>query len=250
MKKLGLILVAMVLLSAFVWGQNIVYLTSVEWPPYTSQQLPEMGASVAVAKAAFSVMGYELRVDFYPWQRAVKLAKEDAKYSGYFPEYYAKEIEENFIFSTPMGHGPLGFVEKKGNPIAWNTMQDLTKYTIGVVQGYVNTEEFDAMVAEGKIKTDGANSDIINMKKVGAGRMDMAVIDQFVMDYYMKFESDLKDYKDKLQFNKKILEDKNLYICFKKGPKGENLAKIFSEGISKINVDRVMEDYFKKVLEK
>ncbi|WP_230425637.1 hypothetical protein [Spartinivicinus ruber] len=80
-----------------------VYLTSLDWPPYTGKKLKQQGASVAVAKAVFKAAGYDLVVEFYPWKRAVDLAKDDPKYAGYFPEYYAAELAQNFTFSEPIG---------------------------------------------------------------------------------------------------------------------------------------------------
>ena len=48
-----------------------------------------------------------------------------------------------------MGSGPLGFAELSIHPIQWSALPDLANYKIGVVSGYVNTAEFDEMVAKG-----------------------------------------------------------------------------------------------------
>jgi len=221
-----------------------VYLTSLSWPPYSDKKLPDQGASVAVAKAAFKAMNYELVVDFYPWSRAVNNAKDkESKYVGYFPEYYAKEIEQEFIFSDEMGSGPLGFVQKKSNSIKWKNLDDLSQYNIGTVQGYVNTEEFDRNAANGKIKVQTVISDLQNIQKVAAARIDLAVIDKNVLSYLLKSEPKLSQLKDELEFNSKLLANKKLYICFKKGPEGEHLTKIFNEGIKKIDVDKIMTEH-------
>ena len=112
MKKISLGIMLCIIVSLMLAESRSVKLTSLEWPPYTGQDLPEQGASIIIAKAAFMAMGYHLTVDFYPWQRAVYKAKEGKDYIGYFPEYYAESIESEFIFSEPMGTSPLGFAEK------------------------------------------------------------------------------------------------------------------------------------------
>jgi polar amino acid transport system substrate-binding protein len=45
------------------------------------------------------------------------------------------------------------------------------------------------------------------------------------------------------QFNATLLEDKKLFICFKKGDKGEELAKIYNEGLKKIDIEAIMAKY-------
>jgi len=186
-------------------------------------------------------MGYELVVDFFPWSRAVKLAKsKESKYAGYMPEYYAKDIEEEFIFSDTMGLGPLGFVQKKSLPFSWDSLDDLENIVIGTVQDYVNTEEFDKRAADGRIKIQTVVTDRLNVRMVAAGRIPLAVIDKNVFAYLLDNDESLTKYKHLVEFNSRLLEDKKLYICFRKGPEGEKLVRIFNEGVKKIDVSEIM----------
>ena len=224
-------------------GEKVV-LTSLEWPPYTGAQLKGQGASVAVVKAAFAKEGYDLEVKFFPWQRAVYLAKEDAGYDGYFPEYYADSLKQDFILSDPIGSGPLGFAELKSKPIPWKTLNDLKPYKIGIVSGYVNTTEFDKMVADKTLKTSTVGSDEKNLQKLSAGRFPLAVVDKNVMNYILNTSPSLKASKDTIQFNQTLLEDKQLYIPFKKGARGEKLVKALNAGLKKIDIQKIMQAYF------
>jgi polar amino acid transport system substrate-binding protein len=242
MKKVAF-LICSALISSYAMAAERIVLTSLEWPPYTGTELKEQGASVAVAKAAFAAMGYELVVEFYPWKRAVHLAKSDPNYAGYFPEYYSDELKTDFILSQPIGSGPLGFAELKSNPILWNSLDDLKDKKIGVVNGYMNTEEFDKRVAEGSLQASPVTDDLPNLRKLSSKRIDLAVIDQNVMEYLLNTAPELAKTKHAIQFNSKILEDKQLYICFKKGPRGEELTKIFNEGLTKIDADAIMKNY-------
>lgn len=238
-----IILIALLAACSSVMAAEKVKLTSLDWPPYTSEALKEKGASAAVAKAAFAAVGYDLTIEFYPWKRAVYLAKEDAGYDGYFPEYYAEELKQDFILSEPMGSGPLGFAELKSNPITWSTIDDLKKYRVGVVSGYVNTTEFDDKVAKGQLKVSAASDDIKNLLKLASGRSDLAVVDKNVMNFLLASDASLKASAATLQFNSHLLEDKQLYICFKKGPRGEKLAKAFNDGLGKIDVMAIMKSH-------
>lgn len=240
-----LLATSLILFTSMSYSANkVIQLTSLEWPPYSSKSLPEQGASVAVAKAAFKAMGYELKVKFFPWSRAVALAKDsNSQYAGYFPEYYSQEIEKDFIYSESMGSGPLGFAERKDHSISWSALSDLKPYRIGVVQDYVNTAEFDAMVANKSLKSSTTISDTNNLMKLVNSRLDLAVVDKNVMNYLFKTDKMLAKKANLAQFNATLLEDKQLFICFKKGNQGENLAKIYNEGLKKIDIEAIMAQY-------
>jgi polar amino acid transport system substrate-binding protein len=240
MKKL----IRVLLLSLFTLPvmAETVYLTSLDWPPYAGKNLTEQGASVAVAKAAFKAMGHELEVDFFPWSRAVKLASEgSSKYVGYFPEYLYDS--EEFVFSAPMGQGPLGLVERSDKAISWSALQDLSNYSIGVVQDYVNTEELDAMIAAGTIKAQVAPSDELNIQKVAGSRIDAAVIDANVMKYLLANSAKLEKAIGQVQMNSKLLTNKDLFVAFKNSADGKKWKAIYDEGLGKIDVATIMAKY-------
>jgi polar amino acid transport system substrate-binding protein len=221
-----------------------VTLASLNWPPYVAIDLPDEGASSKVVAAAFKAMGYDLEIRIVPWERAVSLATNDPSVQGYFPEYFSKANAETFLYSVPIGSGPLGFVEKKTAPIAWRSLDDLRSLTVGVVSGYVNTEEFDARVAKKEQKVDTAVDDATNVVKVARDRIPLAVIDPNVLDYLVYHDTKVIPYRGTVQFNSRLLDTKSLYVCFRNSPDGKNLLRILNEGVRKIDVDQVMKDYF------
>lgn len=216
-----------------------VYLASLEWAPYSGKNLKQQGASAAVAKAAFKAMGHELKIDFFPWTRAVNMATSPtSKYLGYFPEYAFES--DTFNLSNSMGQSPLGIVENKNKPIHWQTVQDFSKYKLGVVQDYINTEELDALIATGAIKVKTSTSDLMNVQKVAGGRLDAAVIDTNVLISLLKNN---KKIQDKVQINSKILMNKDLFVAFKNSADGDKWLAIYNQGLSKIDVTAVMAPY-------
>jgi len=94
MKKLSLLaLLAMIILASNLTGAEIVKITTSEWEPYIGESLPNKGFVAEIAKEAFKRGGYEMELTFYPWARAVHMAK-NLEVDGYYPEFYAKELEE------------------------------------------------------------------------------------------------------------------------------------------------------------
>ena len=223
---------------------DTVYLTSLAWPPYADKSLDQQGASVAVAKAAFKAEGHELVVDFFPWSRAVNSAAQaNSKYVGYFPEYM--HDTSDFVFSNPTGTGPLGLVQNNVKPITFSTTSDLAGKRIGVVQDYVNTKELDDMIAAGSIKGDAVPSDVLNIKKVAAGRIDAAVIDANVLNYLLSTDKSLASMKSKVSMNETLLEVKSLYIAFRNDAEGKKWQQIYNSGLEKIDVNAIMSNYLK-----
>lgn len=214
--------------------------TSLDWAPYTGDKLPSQGASSAVVTEAFKASGSNVKIEFYPWSRAVGMAKSDKAYVAYFPEYYSKANEADFLYSDPIGVGPLVFVERKANPVKWDSYDSLKGKKIGVVQDYVNTEELDAKIANKTLTADVAPDDVKNILKLAAGRIDVAVVDLNVYNLMVKSDAAVKAAAGQLQVNSKILEDKKLFVCFKKSPEGEKALKEFNLGLKKINTDAIM----------
>jgi polar amino acid transport system substrate-binding protein len=226
-------------------SDKVIRLTSLEWPPYSGAKVDQQGASVAVVRAAAEAMGYTLEVKFFPWNRAVAMAQDGASgFHGYFPEYHSDDVASSFVLSDPIGSGPLGFVEASAAPVAWSSLADLKGKAVGTVDGYVNTAEFDALTAKGEIKAEAVSDDLTNIKKVGAGRIGLAVIDRNVMNYLLGTDASLAPMKGKVQFNARLLEDKALYIAFQKSPKGEEAAKVINEGLKKIDAAAIAAKFF------
>jgi polar amino acid transport system substrate-binding protein len=214
-----------------------VRLTSLEWPPYAGAELPDQGASVVVVREAFKAMGYGVQVDFFPWSTAISKVTTDIEYSGYFPEYLSKEVSSNFHCAGSIGNSPLAFAQRRDKPIAWKSLDDLSTVPIGVVQDYVNTEAFDARVAQNRLKAEISPTDTSSLLKLELNRIDLAVIDSNVFDYLRQSVPQLKRAQGSLELNPKILEMKKLFVCFKRTPEGLRWSKLLSEGLRKIDVE-------------
>lgn len=252
--------IAMAVLPCRADENRLVRLVSLEWQPYAGASLREQGASAAVVKAAFQAAGYSVQIDFYPWARAVHLVENNSEYDGIFPVYYSAARARRLDCPGAIGRSPLGFAERREDPVSWTTLADLSAYKIGVVRDYVNTEAFDAMVAAGRIDVDVVSSDQQNLQKLAYGRIDLAVIDRHVLEYLQRGPAAKIDPSNGgaarsgeglafagLRFNKRVLENKNLYICFRRGFADEHIAAAFSAGLQKIDADAIVARYMQEL---
>jgi len=223
-----------------VLGQaETITLATLEWPPYVADKLPQQGGEAAVVRAAFQAVGIDVRFEFMPWTRAIKLGTFSKDYAGYFPAYFGEERNRTALMSQPIGSSPLGIAHRKDRPLSWKTLDDLTPYKLGVVDGYVNTAEFDRRKVEGLLQVDGAPSDESNLMKLAVNRVDLAVVDRHVFDFLLRTRPALAPHKDNLVFDGPLLEDKPLYIYFRRGAEGERLRALFAVGLQKIDPAQV-----------
>ena len=223
---------------------DLLQLASLEWPPYVSLSLPAEGISASIVKAAAQLAGLHTEIQYFPWSRAVQEGLHNPAYAGYFPAFYLKEREKSCYFSGPLGNSIIGFAALKEKKFNWQKLDDLKPYLVGTVYGYANGVGFDELVKQKAIATDSAPSDISNLRKLLAHRVDVVVIDKFVLQQLLITDNSLASNKSEIVFHPKELTNFSLHICFQHNDKGHSLQKSFDSGLGKVNVKKLENLYF------
>lgn len=218
-------------------GSPAIKLATLDWPPYTGQKLPGGGESTRVVRAAFGAVGQRFQESFFPWTRA--LTYTDG-YAGYYPEYASPRTRKACLLAGPIGSGRLGFALRSTTPLKWNTVRDLHPYRIGVVRNYINSDELDEAIASGQQMADEARDDAQNLRKLIAGRVDLAVIDAAVFGHLMKTDADLRPHRGQIVFAERALETKELYVCFRRDAAGRSAYELFNTGLRRIGRVRAL----------
>ncbi len=184
-------------LNGFIFNQNgnqTVTIATLDWPPYVGRELCNLGWSLQLAVAILTAKDYRVEVYFYPWVRAVKLV-ETGKIDILFPEYFIEDHAPSDIFldkkrrellvqSNQFIGGNISLFKRKSDPFTLdNGLESLTGKVIGVVRGYQNTPEFDAMMDQGLISTVEAIDDAQLLRLLLAGRVDLIIGDGKVFNY-------------------------------------------------------------------
>jgi polar amino acid transport system substrate-binding protein len=245
-RVLGLLL-CLALPARAAEAPRILRLASLEWLPYVGSQLQQQGLSVFIADSAAQKFGYRIQVDYFPWVRAMQLGLRDPHYAGYFPAYYTEERARQCYFSASIGSSTVGLAYLKSTPLRWQTLQDLSGLTIAVVAGFSNGPAFDALVREGRLHVDASPSDMLNLRKLVAGRVDAAVIDKLVLRYLLLTEPSLQQDRERILFHGKPLAELPLYICFKRTPEGLALQQAFDAALHTLPLRRIESEYFQSI---
>ncbi|MDT8991375.1 transporter substrate-binding domain-containing protein [Curvibacter sp. APW13] len=159
---------------------EVVFATG-EYPPFTSQGLPEQGATTALVTAICQAAGLRPVYRFYPWRRAESMVETGEAFAA-FPYGINKERKERFDFSDVlyMVRNAVVYHAKdndKNLPPRFEKLQDLRAYRVGVIQG---------SFAEGPLRESGVRYETAStveqsIKKLQAGRIDLYIDDQAVI---------------------------------------------------------------------
>jgi polar amino acid transport system substrate-binding protein len=230
-----------------VWVQGqalpVLRLATLEWPPYNSSLLPAGGINTALVYKAFEIAGYKLQVVTLPWTQAVNKGLHDPAYDGYFPEYSSPTVRRNCYLSASAGQSPVVFARLHSSSAQLKEARDARHYLVGVVNGYNNSEQFDADVLSGKQRVSRVDSDETNLRQLVRGKVDLIVIDKNVMQWLIPHSPALRPFAHAVEVISPPLQIQNLYLCFKRTPHGQALSDAFARGLSGIDVPAFALDY-------
>ncbi|MCF2856224.1 transporter substrate-binding domain-containing protein [Pseudoalteromonas sp. SMS1] len=228
-----------------------LHLVTLDWPPYIGDQLCNKGWVFQFTVSLLVNQGYPVYIEFLPWARAVKAA-ESGKADLLFPEYFIEDASpsDNFggktrrellALSNAFPGGEIGFLKRRGEADKFEgNLNDLKGTTIGVVRGYQNTPEFDAMMDNGEFIIVEAVDDLQLVKLLVGKRVDLIIGDPKVLRFTVSYSElsksekvtllrGLEDVKPALRYN-------NLFFALsKKKPKWRAVLNDINKGLYLFN---------------
>jgi ABC-type amino acid transport substrate-binding protein len=239
--KVVFLLIALVASAASLAEEKVVRLATLDWEPYIGQKLPDQGYTAALIREAYRDQGWTVRIEFYPWARALHLARI-GEVDGLMPEYFNSSRKNEFNYSFPFPGGPLVLYKRKADDIGFVTdpatdqdraLRALKDKRFGVVRGYLNTPVFDAAAY---LHKEEAMDDATNLRKLVYKRVDLAVIDRRVAEYIIRTQ--YPDYASKIEPMNPPLADIPLFIAFSlKSPKHAEARAAFNRGLTAMRKD-------------
>jgi polar amino acid transport system substrate-binding protein len=139
------------------------------------------GFLLALTTEAFKRVGYQTRVEFAPWARAVDMATK-GEVDGLLGCYYSDERAKVLTYSDLLAESPMVFFALDKSKINYAKLEDLAKFTIGTINGAGYPKDF----AEASfLKKEPVNDFVLNVRKLGAGRIDLFVEKKFLVSSYL-----------------------------------------------------------------
>jgi len=215
-----------------------ITIASINFEPYYGN-MENDGLLGEIVNEAFKSMGYPCTIIYFDtWKQAVKNATE-GKNDGLLSLWYRPDREEAFYFSAPLPQNIMVFFRRVGTNITFKNWASLKGLTLGGVADYTYPEEFM------KLNVKYSSNDRENLSHLAKGECDLALIDRFQANYYLK--NDLASLKGKIETIYPIVELKTQYLGIsKKTANPEQLIIDFNTGLMRIQENGLLNQLKKK----
>lgn len=240
----------LVLLLADLLGQaharEVVDLANGEWPPYLSQHLPNYGVVSRIITEAFALQGIEVRYGFFPWRRAIAMARA-GDWNGTPVWIKSTERLQSFLLSDPIVQAECHFFHRRNMQFDWSTIEDLAPYRIGISNDYFYGEEFHDAIDKGLLTVESVPSDEQNFRKLLGERIDIFQIDGVAGRTLLRLRFSGAD-AEKIIIHRKPLYSEPMHLMLNKDkPENRQLMKEFNAGLRKLRASGRLDAFLKEV---
>ena len=217
-----------------------------EWPPFVTPSLPDDGLSGALMRATFERLGYAVRIDYFPWKRAMELGLHDPRYAGLLAVWRTPEREKQCHFSVPVGNTLTVIASLKDKPVAASRVDDLRGIRIGIVGGYSNGDEFDALVRQHQLDVEEGVNDETNLRKLLARRFPALVIERRVLRHLLATRFTAAD-RERIAVNDRVFRERPVHLCFRRSPEGQLQQRAFNDAARTLDFNQLEKDYWRRI---
>ena len=210
-----------------------IRLTNGEWQPFLSKDVPHNGFASHIVTEAFALVGVEVECGFFPWKRAMKLAREGA-WDGTAIWGTSEERLANFHFTDAVVPTTYVFFHLKSTAFDWGDYDDLADLKVGGTVEYYYADDFEAAEKAGVFHTIRGRSDEVGLKNLLKGRID--VFPGEVMVTYEQIREIFSEQEAALfTHHAKVIVDKPMFVLLNKDVSGnERMRDLFNEGLQQL----------------
>ncbi len=136
--------------SVHSYGQEVVRLSTCEWPPFLSRTLKNNGLYAHIVQIAFEEMGIKVEYIFQPCKRAIHSAEYGiSNIDGVIAISENPQRKERFHFSDSIHEDCNVFFYLKKTNFHWEKESDLEGFTVGAPIGYYCLTKLENLKKEG-----------------------------------------------------------------------------------------------------
>jgi polar amino acid transport system substrate-binding protein len=243
------ILLCCLLLSCNLQAQESYRITTGEWPPYLSENLPHNGFMARIITESFALEDITVQWQFFPWPRAMVYARS-GKAEATAIWRFSEKRNLRFLYSDPIIESGNVFFHLKKRPFDWQTLDDLKGLTIGSTSSYLYGEAFEAAVQKGIFTKQTIPSEESNFKKLLRGKIDLLPSNKFTGNHILKFKFSPKQ-AAKITYHPKFIEPQPLHLLFSRmSGNSKYFAARFNAGLEKLKLSGKFDEYLQSGLPK
>ena len=237
-----LLVCGLAVLAAPVAEARQLTMCTLNWEPYYGENLPRNGFFTELVREAFERGGHTVNVEFMPWPRAMLEVRQGDR-EVLLGAYYTEERAETYWASKPIYTDRVGLIARRELGItSFDSLRELSDYTIGHGRGFAVSEEFDS--AE-YLDKEAEESQVLNLRKLERGRIDM-IAGSFASIRYLAQQEGIDT--DDMVFLEPPLKENTLHIMISRNiPDGEQLLEDFHRGLREIRRDGTYEQILREM---
>ena len=229
--------------STDVFAETTLIIVTGEIPPMISEQ-PENSFLTEIFQEVGKEMDVKFVFQFLPWKRC-ELYITELKAWGAIPYVKTPEREQIFDFSERLVNATsklFGYSsDEKMRNISYTELNELKKYRIGGVRGYW----YEKMFQDAGIKLDIVTNEEQNIKKLQAGRIHFAPMNE-TPGWHMIGKLFPEESGKFFTLTKPLRAKDNFLMTSKQYPNGQELLTRFNAALKKIKQNGV----FQKIADK
>lgn len=233
MLRINRLLVMLYLFSSplFVHAAELNVSTS-EWVPYVSKDLPNQGLAIDIVTTALKRAGYQPTVTIQSWSRTLE-GVDVGVFDLIAAAWYSPERAKHFAFSKPYLFNEIKLVKRADSEFKFKSMADLNGKLVGIIPDYAYGGEFEN--ASGLLRVPGTHV-LQNMLRVLNGEIELTLDDERVLEYEIRHNMIAN--RDKLMILPKPVSRNGLHIAVsRQNPKHQEIVQAFDKAIIAMQKD-------------
>ncbi|WP_085909619.1 substrate-binding periplasmic protein [Kiloniella majae] len=216
-----------------------LYLVNDDFPPYNSASLLKGGLATDIVTTALKRAGYETRIEFLPWSRALKYAKT-GRADGVLGAWYTEERAKNYLYSTPLLNSKLRLVKLTTKEITIENLEVLSVYSIGLLRNYA----YELPVAYEDTNTTVINDFYQGLELLRRGRIDLLPEEENVARHQL--QKIYPKWDEIYNFAGPVLGHKALhFVISKKRKDADTIIRRFNEALAQIKSDGTLAQIYR-----
>jgi polar amino acid transport system substrate-binding protein len=226
---------------------SAIRITNGEWAPFMSETLPNYGFGSRIVTEAFALEGVEIEYGFFPWARALEIAKT-GEWDGSIGWSRSEERDKQFYISDTLFIARNLFFYLKEQPFEWQSYEDLKGMTIGANIGYSYGEAFEKAEKDGLIKVERVPTEEDLLKMLLAKHLQVVMVSEYVGYYLLKTKFTVEEGAKVAAHSKSTRDSEKSLLLSKQVPKNEMRITVFNQGLAKLKTSGKYDQYLTNAL--
>lgn len=221
---------------------DTVRITNGEWPPFTSEHLPDNGPLSRIVAEAFALEGVKVEYGYFPWKRAYDYART-GKWDGSIGWAPTPRHVQDFQMSTPVIMVDKALFHLKNVPFDWQTIGDLRGWKVGATAGYSYGEDWDNAVKEGRLPVEEVTVDEQNIRKLLLRRVDVIAMEVDVANYLVRTRLTPEEAAMIVQHPKLLMQTPICLALSRNTARAAELTARFNRGLQRLKESGAYDRY-------